>query len=135
MKLSFRTIEALEAMSRVSPNLLVRGRTVLASSTGTGTWAEAEMDAPFPHPVAFLDIAELLAPLIQLGGSSAEIEFGTHGCTIISPDGDRASVATSGTLLTDLLHRAGARRKGRLNRLHSFVLRHTALHVWQSATS
>ena len=133
MKLSFRTIEALGLLSDISPSLLIRGREVRAFSEKIGAHVEGRIDTPFPGQLAFRDSDKLLALLIELGGVRAELEVGAQGCTIISPDGDRATVATSRTLLKALLAQARSRQRAKLRQICRFTLPHTSLRMWQDA--
>lgn len=135
MNLPFSTIDALSRLSTVSHSVMVRGDQAFAFDDEAAIQAVAKIKARFPRDVAFRDIDDLLAPLIQLGDSGANLEVNDRSCTITSTDGSRWSVATSKTLLGELLRGAARRTRGKATTLHHFTFQHDAVRLWQAAIS
>lgn len=135
MNLPFSTIDALSRLSTVSRSVIVRGDQAFAFDDEADIQAVAKIRTPFPRDIAFRDIEQLLARLIQLGDDRANLEVNDKSCTITSPDGSRWNVATSKTLLGDLPRRVASRRRGEATTLHHFTFPHDAVRLWQAAIS
>jgi hypothetical protein len=87
MKLRYRTIETLFAVSKLAHGVILRRNGHVTGIGDSGITVEADVDERFPIDTAFFDILTLLAARVQLGDQT-EVTFGPHGCEMSTPNGE-----------------------------------------------
>lgn len=132
MRLSYRTIEALFELSKVSPTVLIRrAGDLFTFDPATGIRATAAVADRFPRDVAFDDIRRLLGALDAVGPTEADITFDAARCSLTSPTGQFTVAVANARKLRELLRHRAEKRVGDLHSIWEFTFGHKELRALQ----